>query len=73
MKIGTKWAKKKAAIIQNTVDRTSQIYGNMLSIGREEFQSINFARDIAKAKAHGNWNDVRRLENLQKEQEMISD
>ena len=71
MKVGTKWAKKKAAIIQNTVDRTSEVYGNMLSIGREEFQSINFARDLAKAKAYNNTKDIARLENLQAEQEMM--
>jgi hypothetical protein len=66
---GTKFHKAKAAIMVNTVDRTREVAGNMLSIGTSEFISLDLNRDIAKAKAHGNKEDVKHLKNLQTQQD----
>jgi hypothetical protein len=71
LKLGTKLGKKKAAIIQTTVDRTAEVYGNMQSIGTEEFISLNLSRDIAKAKAYGMEQDVKNLTALQAQQDAM--
>ena len=40
LQIGTKFSKSKAAIMANTVDRSRELAGNMLSIGTSEFISL---------------------------------
>jgi hypothetical protein len=68
---GTKFHKAKAAIMVNTVDRSREVAGNMLSIGTSEFISLDLNRDIAKAKAHGNKEDVKHLKSLQNQQDAM--
>jgi len=71
LQIGTKFSKSKAAIMANTVDRSRELAGNMLSIGTSEFISLDLNRDIAKAKAYGNDKDVDRLRILQEQQDLM--
>ena len=71
LQIGTKFSKSKAAIMANTVDRSRELAGNMLSIGTSEFISLDLNRDIAKAKAHGNKEDVKHLKSLQNQQDAM--
>jgi len=55
--------------MDSTIDRYNQISANALMIGTTEFQSLDLSRDIAKAKAHGNKEDVKHLKNLQTQQD----
>jgi len=68
----TRASRKGLAIMDNVVDRTNQISANALMIGTSEFQTLDLSRDIAKAKADGSDEDVKRLVALQKEQKIYA-
>jgi hypothetical protein len=68
----TRASRKGLAIMDNVVDRTNQISANALMIGTSEFQTLDLSRDIAKAKADGSDEDVKRLVALQNEQKIYA-